>query len=293
MKKEKKSSQVPELLKTLQQGVRDVFESDSYRKYLLAMAKFHIYSANNQLLIYLQRPGASFVASVRTWNKFNRHVKKGEKGIRILVPTPVRILQDEGSVDGREEEEQKILRFKIGHVFDLSQTEGEPLPSYGVRELSGVYQDYERFMEAAEKVSPVPIRFEPAAAVGEAKGFYDRENNVIVLREDLSEVQMVKTALHEISHAVLHSWDAMKADGRKKDRMTMEVEAESSAFVCACALGIDPDVLAEYSFPYVAGWSSGKDLKELTASLGTVRDAAEYLIGAFGEAMGRKGGDLN
>ena len=263
-----KKSLVPELLQQLQDGVRGIFESDAYQEYLTAIARFHHYSTNNQLLIYLQRPDAERVASVRTWNQFGRHIRRGEHGIRILVPTPVKVKSEN---DG-EEEEHKLMRFKTGHVFDIGQTEGEPLPDIGVSELTGDFENFEYIFQTLVSISSVPVRFDEI--IGGAKGYYNPSTQEIVIQSGMAEQQTVKTLLHEMAHSMLHSKEMLKASGQK-DRQTKEVEAESVAFVVSSALGLDT---GEYSFAYVCGWSSGKETKELLSSLETIRDTSVKLI---------------
>jgi len=257
-----RTSQVSDLLKTLEMGVKEVFESDKFQEYLTAMARFHHYSLNNQMLIYLQRPSAECVASVRTWNSFGRKVRKGEHGIKILVPTPVIVRQKT-----EDEEEKKIMRFKVGHVFSYDQTEGDPLPECGVSEVQGSFDDFENFVQAVMRVSPVLMRF--AEIEGSAKGYYSLIDKEIVIREEMPETQTAKTLLHELIHCLR---DQDKGDGNKApfDRQTEEVIAESAAFVVSNAL-LDIDTSC-YSWTYVCTWSSGKEIKELMASLGAIRE---------------------
>ena len=263
-----KQSLVPELLQQLQDGVRGIFESDAYREYLTTIARFHHYSTNNQLLIYLQRPDAERVASVRTWNQLGRYVRKGEHGIRILVPTPVKVKSEN---DG-EEEEHKLMRFKTGHVFDISQTEGEPLPDISVSELTGGFENFEYIFQTLVSISPVPVRFDEIN--GGAKGFYNPSTQEIVIKSGMAESQTIKTLLHEMAHSMLHSKEMLKASGQK-DRQTKEIEAESVAFVVSNALGLDT---GDYSFAYVCSWSSGKEASELLSSLETIRDTSVRMI---------------
>ena len=273
---EKKKRKIDEVMEELQIGVKAVFETENYRKWLSTLAHFHQYSLNNCLLIAMQRPDAERVASVRTWNKLGRHVKSGEHGIRILVPTPVKISKE----DDDSLEERKLLRFKVGHVFDLSQTEGAPLPELGISELTGDVKGYEKFVATAVRISPVLIRTDEIK--GSAKGYYSPAKKEIVLREGMSEMQTAKTLLHELVHAFLHNRDRLKEDGNK-DRQTKEVEAESCAYVLMKALlGLDSK---DYSFSYIAGWSSGKEIPELMASLKTIHDTSAEIINMFNEQM--------
>lgn len=279
---EKKKRQIDMILENLKNGTRAIFESDAYKQWLATLAHFYRYSLNNNLLILMQMPSASQIASLRTWNKLKRKVKSGSKGIKILVPTPVKIKDknEEG-----EEEEREIMHFKVGHVFDISQVEelpGAPPLTLGIRELEGNVDGYDRFLKAMEKISPVPVRFDEIQ--GGAKGYYDPFNLEIVIQKDMSPMQTVKTCLHELSHAVLHSRDKMKAEG-EKDRETKEVEAESIAHVCMLVLfGEDS---SPYTFSYIATWSSGKEMPELMASLQTIHDTASELINRFEEELGK------
>jgi len=233
------------------------------------MAKFHHYSVNNVILIAMQMPTASLVAGYTSWrDKFHRQVKKGEKGIRILAPAPYKRKVSAPVVDGngqpvmdaagkqqREEKEVTIQSFRPVSVFDVSQTEGEPLPELGVHELTDSVEDYRRMESALLNSSPVPIIFWQME--GSAKGCYDRSTDEIHVQDGMSEAQTIKTMIHEISHATLHSksYEEQHPDEPKKDRHTKEVEAESIAYVVCSHYGIDT---SDYSFGYVAGWSSGK-----------------------------------
>lgn len=262
-----RTSQVPDLLKRLESGVRDVFQSESYQAYLTAMARFHHYSINNQLLIYLQRPDAERVASVRTWNSLGRIVRKGERGIKILVPTPVIVQRAT-----EENEEKKILRFKVGHVFAYDQTEGEDLPECGAKEVQGSFEYFGDFVQAVKRVSPVAIRF--SEIDGHAKGYYSPTEREIVIREGMPEAQTAKTMLHELVHSIR---DQNQGDGNEPfDRQTEEVIAESVAFVVSNALlNIDTSC---YSWSYVCTWSTGKDVRELMSSLSSIREISVLLI---------------
>lgn len=285
---DKRADQLKEITERLEQGVKDVFTSEMYTKYLLTMSKFHNYSFNNTLLIAMQRPDATLVAGYNAWkNKFNRYVKKGEKGIQIIAPAPVKEREEREKIDkdtglavlnenGEPEievVERVIPRFRVTTVFDYAQTDGEPLPTLEVNELTVRVKDYTLLKEAIEQVSPVPIRF--GEIEGSAKGYYSHMDKEICVRADMGESQTIKTMIHEVAHAMLHDSDQMKQRGEEKDQLTKETEAESIAFTVCSALGIDT---SDYSFPYVASWASGKELKELKDSMDTIRlTAADFL----------------
>lgn len=285
---DKRADQLKEITERLEQGVKDIFTSEMYTKYLLTMSKFHNYSFNNTLLIAVQRPDATLVAGYNAWkNKFNRYVKKGEKGIQIIAPAPVKEREEREKIDkdtgltvlnenGEPEievVERVIPRFRVTTVFDYAQTDGEPLPTLEVNELTARVKDYTLLKEAIEQVSPVPIRF--GEIEGSAKGYYSHMDKEICVRADMGESQTIKTMIHEVAHAMLHDSDQMKQRGEEKDQLTKETEAESIAFTVCSALGIDT---SDYSFPYVASWASGKELKELKDSMDTIRlTAADFL----------------
>ena len=285
---DKRADQLKEITERLEQGVKDIFTSEMYTKYLLTMSKFHNYSFNNTLLIAMQRPDATLVAGYNAWkNKFNRYVKKGEKGIQIIAPAPVKEREEREKIDkdtgltvlnenGEPEIEvvEKVIpRFRVATVFDYAQTDGEPLPTLEVNELTARVKDYTLLKEAIEQVSPVPIRF--GEIEGSAKGYYSHMDKEICVRADMGESQTIKTMIHEVAHAMLHDSDQMKQRGEEKDQLTKETEAESIAFTVCSALGIDT---SDYSFPYVASWASGKELKELKDSMDTIRlTAADFL----------------
>lgn len=285
---DKRADQLKEITERLEQGVKDIFTSEMYTKYLLTMSKFHNYSFNNTLLIAMQRPDATLVAGYNAWkNKFNRYVKKGEKGIQIIAPAPVKEREEREKIDkdtgltvlnenGEPEievVERVIPRFRVTTVFDYAQTDGEPLPTLEVNELTARVKDYTLLKEAIEQVSPVPIRF--GEIEGNAKGYYSHVDKEICVRADMGESQTIKTMIHEVAHAMLHDSDQMKQRGEEKDQLTKETEAESIAFTVCSALGIDT---SDYSFPYVASWASGKELKELKDSMDMIRlTAADFL----------------
>ena len=282
---------VQELTDKLEQGLQDLFNSDSYCNYLRTMSKFHNYSFNNTLLIAMQKPDASLVAGFGKWrDDFERHVKKGEKGIKILAPSPYKVKKQMEKIDpatqkpvigadGKpvtEEQEIEIPAFRVVTVFDVSQTEGKEIPDIAVSELTGSVEQYQDFFAALEKASPVPIAFENIE--GGAHGYYHLEEKRIAIDEGMSELQTLKTAIHEIAHAKLHAIDkdapaTEQAD--RPDRRTREVQAESVAYAVCQHYGLDT---SDYSFGYVAGWSSGRELSELKASLETIRKAANELI---------------
>ncbi|GAA6298003.1 MULTISPECIES: LPD25 domain-containing protein [Lachnospiraceae] len=286
-----------EITDKLEKGLQDLFSSGQYADYLKTMSKFYGYSASNTLLIYMQRPDASHVAGFNDWkNNFKRHVKRGEHGIKILAPCPYKqkVEREQTGPDGRAvtvTEEVTRAAFKPVTVFDVSQTEGEPLPSLGVNELTGDVEHYPDFFEALKQVSPFPVGFE--AITSGAKGYCNYEEQRIAINEGMAEVQNVKTAIHEITHATLHNYYAEKEKEvppeQRKDQRTREVEAESVAYTVCQHYGIET---SDYSFGYIAGWSSDKQTKELKASLATIRETAAGLIdsidGAYQEIVKAK-----
>lgn len=282
------ADRMKEITDKLETGIMDLFESDRFQAYLDTMARFHNYSFNNTILIAMQ--GGQLVAGYNKWrDEFHRNVKKGEKGIKIFAPAPYKVkkevpkLDEQGQPvkdkDGNAVTEQKEIQvpaFKIVSVFDVSQTEGEPLPSLGVEELAGDVERYQDFFKALEQTSPVPMAFEDIP--GGSHGYYHLTEKRIAIQENMSELQTLKTAIHEIAHAKLHSIDpeAPAAEQQNRpDSRTREVQAESVAYTVCQHYGRDT---SDYSFGYVAGWSSGKDLKELKASLETIRATAHELI---------------
>lgn len=281
---------VQEITEKLEQGIKELFESEKYKTYLNTMSKFHNYSFNNTMLIAMQKPDATLVAGFKAWQKnFDRHVKKGEKGIRILAPAPYKIKEEQEKLDPvtgeimldkngmpvTEEVEIKIPAFRVVPVFDVSQTDGKELPDIGVNELSGSVEDYEDFMQALTEVSPVPITYEDIE--GEAKGYFHTTDHRIAIQEGMSQSQTVKTAIHEVAHAKLHDRERNQDIDAvlDKDRNTKEVGAESVAYTVCQHFGIDT---SDYSFGYIAGWSSDRDMKELKSSLDTIRKTASELI---------------
>ncbi|MBA4699624.1 MAG: DUF1738 domain-containing protein [Ruminococcus sp.] len=274
------------ILESLKAGVEDLFTSERYADYLKTMAKFHNYSFNNTILIAMQRPDATLVTGYKNWQSMGRQVKKGEKGITIIAPAPVKCKKQRKVLDQEqrpvfdeqgnpvlEEVEVKIPRFKAITVFDIAQTTGEPIELLAPKELQEAVNDYALFMRAITEISIVPIRFDEIP--GGAKGYYHNVNKEIVIQQGMSESQTIKTAIHESSHARLHDKDLMESRGEEKDRLTKEVEAESVAYCVCSALGLDT---SEYSFPYIAGWSSGKNMKELKSSMDVIRQTAGEMI---------------
>jgi antirestriction protein ArdC len=274
---------VEELLKKVEAGTKAVYESERYKEMLICMAKFHSYSANNIILIASQRPNATLVCGYKGWQqKFNRTVKKGEKGIQILgfAPKTITVEQEKKDelgftvydADGKPEMEEvktKLPAYKPMYVFDIDQTEGEPLPTIYNGALQGSVRNYEAFQEALAELSPVPIHFE--AFAGEAMGYYDRVDKSITVKEGLSELQTMKTLVHEIAHAQMHALAPDKPDYVPLDQATKELEAESVAFICCAFFDLDT---SDYSFPYLAGWANDKELKALHSSLERIRSQA-------------------
>ena len=292
---EKPAEKLKEITDRLEQGIAELFDSERYREYLKVMSKFHNYSFNNTLLIAMQKPDASLVAGFSAWkNNFGRNVMKGQKGIKIIAPSPFKIRQEVEKIDPHtqkpiigkdgkpvtEEKEVKIPAYKVVSVFDVSQTEGKELPDIAVDELTGDVDRYKDFFAALEKTSPVPIAFENIE--GGSHGYYHLEDKRIAINEGMSELQTLKTAIHEIAHAKLHDIDlnAPKDEQPRVDRRTREVEAESVAYTVCQHYGLDT---SDYSFGYVAGWSSGRELSELKSSLETIRSAAAEIINSIDE----------
>ena len=286
---------VQELTDKLEQGLQDLFNSDSYCNYLRTMSKFHNYSFNNTLLIAMQKPDATLVAGYKAWQKnFERHVNKGEKAIRILAPAPYKIKEERDKIDPvtqellldkdgnpqKEEVEITIPAFRAVSVFDLSQTDGKPIPELTAKELLSDVEGYQDMIRAVEAISPVPIELEEIA--GDSKGYYDREAKRIAVQENMSESQTLKTMIHEVAHSKLHSKEVEQDEQMRKDRNTKEVEAESVAYTVCQHFGIDT---SDYSFGYIAGWSSGRDTKELRSSMDTIRKTASELITGIEEQL--------
>ena len=283
---EARKAEMEEITSKLEKGVKDIFDGANYQQYLNFCAKLPRYSVNNQILIMMQKPDATMCQSFTNLKEVNRHVRKGEKGIRILAPAPYKMQKEQEKVDAsgkavldkdgepvKDTVEVTINAFKPVSTFDISQTEGEPIPTPVVDELTGSVEGYETLLAAIKEVVPVPISFEQIESG--AKGFYHLEENRIVVQEGMSEAQTVKTLLHEASHQALHSKEAMDSAGEKKSKNQKETEAESVAYVVCQHYGIDT---SDYSFPYVATWSADKEVPELKASLDTIRRTASELI---------------
>ena len=294
--KQSNKERIKEITAGIEKGIMELFESDRYRNYLTTMSRFHKYSLNNVMLIHAQRPNATLVAGFSKWkNSFGRHVKKGEKGIQILAPTPYKIKVDKEKLDpdtklpmlddeGKpitEEKEVTIPMFKVVSVFDVAQTEGKPLPQISFS-LTGDVAQYEVFMEALRRTSQVPITIEPMEP--NTDGYFSLTKQAIFLREGMSQVQTVCAAIHEMAHSRLHNYEKMTEladDGEtvlapvEKDRNTEEVEAESISYAVCQYFGIET---ADNSFGYIATWSQGKELKELRASLETINKTSSELI---------------
>ena len=295
---EKPAEKLKEITDRLEQGITELFESERYREYLRVMSKFHNYSINNTLLIAMQKPDASLVACFSAWkNNFGRNVMKGQKGIKIIAPSPYKVKQEMKKIDPHtqqpiigkdgkpvtEEKEITIPAYKVVSVFDVSQTEGKELPDIAVDELTGDVERYRDFFAALEKTSPVPIGFEQIP--GSSHGYYHLEDKRIAIQEGMSELQTLKTAIHEIAHAKLHDIDLNAPENEQQprvDRRTREVEAESVAYTVCQHYGLDT---SDYSFGYVAGWSSGRELSELKSSLETIRSAAAEIINSIDETL--------
>ena len=294
----KASDKLKEITDMLEKGIKELFNSDTYKSYLKTMSKFTNYSVNNTLLIAMQKPDATLVAGYNAWQtKFGRHVNRGAKAIKILAPAVYKKKELVEKLDPAtqkpvtdlygntvmEEVEVKLPYFKTAYVFDVSQTSGKELPKLGVDELTGSVDGYNKFFEALKAVSPMSIDFIDIDSG--AKGYCNHSTKRIAIQEGMSQIQNVKTAIHEISHAKLHDIDlnARNADASKqKDRQTKEVEAESIAFTVCQHYGIDT---SEYSFPYIAAWSENKDLPELNASLQLIRDTAADFISQIDEQL--------
>ena len=286
----KQYQRVKEITDQLEQGIQDLFNSEQYMTWLRTMSRFHDYSLNNTLLIAFQRPDATLVAGYTAWQKqFGRQVQKGEKAIHIIAPTPYKEQVEMEKIDPATQkpvldadgnpvmETQEVLRpaFKVVNVFDVSQTEGRELPSIGVDELTGDVERYEMFFEALKRTCPVPMEFEQIK--GGAKGYYHQLERRIALQEGMSQLQTIKTAIHEMAHQKLHAIapDQKTSEMPQQSRNSKEVEAESVAYTVCQHFGIDS---SDYSFAYIAGWSHGKDTPELKASLQTIRKSASEMI---------------
>ena len=290
---EARKEEMDAMMTKLEKGIKDIFDGDNFKEYLNFCAKLPRYSINNQILIMLQRPDATMCQSFSGWKEMNRFVKKGEKGIRIMAPSPFKkeVEQDRLDANGnpvigangqpvKETVEITVNAFKPVSTFDISQTEGDPIPNIGVNELIGSVDGYEQLLGVIKEVVPVPITFEDIASG--AKGYYNIEENRIAVQKDMSEAQTIKTIIHEAAHQALHSKEAMSKDAEQKSRNQKETEAESIAYVVCQHYGIDT---SDYSFGYVATWSADKEVPELKASLDTIRRAAAGLIVKIDEKL--------
>ncbi len=312
----KNKERLKEITDSIEQGIKDLFQSDQYAQYLRTMSRFHHYSVNNTVLIYMQKPDATLVAGFNKWRgQFGRNVMRGEKGIKIIAPTPFKKKIEEEKLDPEtktpvldadgkvvmEEKEIRIPRYKVVSVFDVSQTEGKPLPQLA-KNLTGDVKQYEIFLEALRRSSPVPLAFE--AMNPNTDGYFSQKDQRIAIRKGMSEVQTVSAAVHEITHAKLHNYEqsrlaAARGDEtaeppKPKNRHTEEVEAESVSYAVCQYYGIQT---GENSFGYIASWSRNKELPELKASLETINRTASGLISDidrnFAEIVKERGIDLS
>ena len=281
------------IMQSLESGVEELFTSNRYQEFLKTMAKFHNYSFNNTMLIAMQRPDATLVTSYKNWQSMGRQVMKGEKGITIIAPAPYKKMKEKEvldenqrpimGTDGKPKTEQvevTVPHFKAVTVFDIAQTSGEPIQTLAPELLTAAVQDFDSFMQAIQKISPVPIRFDEID--GNANGYYHNADKEIVIKKGLSESQTLKTAIHETVHAKLHDKEIMESLGVEKDRLTKEVEAESVAYCVCSSLGLDT---SDYSFPYIAGWSSSREMKEMKASMDVIRKTAGEMIDQLTEEL--------
>lgn len=274
-----------QIAEQLEESVKEFMSGNKYKDFLTKMSQFHNYSLNNQLLISLQRPDATLCASFTKWKNMERMVKKGEKGIKIICPAPYKTqkiedvkdpktgkleLQDDGTPK-REVVEHTYIYYKVGHIFDISQTDGKPLPEIATPLEGELDNTQKKLKDALIQACPVPVSFQPIE--GNANGYYNLQDKNIVIDSNLSERHTLKTLIHETSHALLHDKDTVP--DAPTDSKTREVQAESIAYVVSNYFGIDT---SEYSFGYISGWSSSKDTKELKASLETIRNTANDII---------------
>lgn len=304
---EEKIDHVKEITDKLEAGIKDIFDNpkkenrfddEKFKNYLKAISNFHNYSYNNCLLIGMQKPDATLVAGYKKWETdYGRHVKKGEKGIKILAPNPYTIKAERDKIDPKTNQpildengnkikelvDVKMQSFRTVSVFDVSQTEGKELPralAHGTKELEGEVDGYDKFMEALKQVSPVDIEYK--TLYNGSKGYFSSAEQKIVINTDMSQLQNVKTAVHEVAHAFLHDHNTGSEKDKDLSRGEKEVQAESVAFTVCQHYGIDT---SDYSFSYVANWSSGKEMNELKASLDTIRKTASDLITSLDEKM--------
>lgn len=283
-----REQQMYEITKQLEAGVKELFTSERYAEYLKTMSKFYNYSFNNTVLIALQRPEATLVAGYSAWQKnFHRQVKRGEKGIQIIAPSQRKEKEVVEKFDPETNEpilrpdwqpetevvEHVVSDFRVVRVFDVSQTYGEPLPELAIPDLTEQVQNFPLFLQAVKEISPVPIRFGETG--GEAKGYYSNKRKEIVVKEDMSESQTIKTLIHEIAHAKLHDREVLGQAGEEKDQRTKEIEAESIAYTVCQYFGLDT---SDYSFPYIAGWSDNLKMWELRTFMDAIRRTAGEFI---------------
>ena len=278
--KKSQKERIKEITDQLEAGIQELFESDKFKDYLTCMSKFHNYSLNNTILIAMQKPDATLVAGYKAWQTdHGRTVRKGEHGIKILAPCKFKVTvesDENGTLENSGNDEKtkvmEYLRFKITHVFDVSQTEGKELPSIGVDELTGDVREYRSMYKALVRTCPVAIVMEEIE--GGAKGYYNDTDKRIAILAGMSEMQTIKTIIHEMAHQKMHAEENADPE-HPVDRRTKEVEAESVAYTVCQHLGLDT---SDYSFGYIAGWSSTRDTKELKASLERIRSASDELI---------------
>ena len=290
--KDKRADELQQITDKLEKGVVDIFQSEKYKQFLDTMAKFPRYSVNNSILIMMQKPDAQLCQSYTGWKQMGRYVKKGEKGISILAPAPYKIEREQTKLDDngkpvfdsdgepvKEKVEVTIRAFKVVKTFDLSQTDGKEIPSIGPSELTGSIEGYLKLLQALQEISPVPVSFE--LIEGNAKGFYHQQDKKIVVQDGMSEVQTIKTLLHEMAHQQMHDKDQVP-EAKNFTRNSVETEAESVAYVVCQHYGINT---SDYSFSYVAGWSKNKETPELKASLDKIRQTAADFITQIDEKL--------
>lgn len=273
--KAKKKEQIGELFKQIDEGVKAVFASDRYKEYLRVMSKFTNYSAGNCILIMMQKPEASLVAGYGRWKELGRQVNKGEKGIHIIAPMPYK-----KQSENEDEEEIVGIAFRAISVFDVSQTSGDALPDY-IHDLDGDLdlEQVTAVIDALREITGVPIEFEDIP--GDTHGYYNQIEKRIAVQKGMSDVQTVKTAIHEAAHALLHDKDS-ELQTVQSSRGEKEVQAESVAFIVASHFGLDT---SEYSFPYIARWSDGKTLDQLNRVLAEIHDTSKTMIDAVTQAL--------